>query len=68
MDKVYYDILKTYLKETQKLVQERVSKNDLIILEDGQKAKQTFDFISQMNQNTLSEGMNTQNLNSSMFS
>lgn len=35
MDKIYYHLLKTYIKETQKLVDERIGKHDLIILEEG---------------------------------
>lgn len=39
MDKVYFNLLKTYLKETAKLVEERISKSDLIIQEDNPKNK-----------------------------
>ena len=34
MDKIYYHLLKTYIKESHKLVEERVNKNDMIILDE----------------------------------
>jgi hypothetical protein len=38
MDKVYYHILKTYIAETSKLVEEKLTKHDMIIQEE-QKQK-----------------------------
>ena len=35
MDKVYYHLIKTYIQETSKLVEERVTKHDLIIQEES---------------------------------
>ena len=34
MDNVYINLLKTYIKETSKLVEERITKTDLIIQDE----------------------------------
>lgn len=39
MDKIYYHLLKTYISETAKLVEERVTKHDLIIIDEKDKQK-----------------------------
>ena len=68
MDKIYYHLLKTYIKESQKLVEERVSKNDMIILDDSmQKFKQSQSVVTdQAYQSSQGAGgggrFNTENL------
>jgi hypothetical protein len=55
MNKIYYHLIKTYIKETKKLIGDRISKNDMIIIEDIKPSQQNkaitqaFEFI-----NTLS--------------
>jgi hypothetical protein len=55
MNKIYYHLIKTYIKETKKLIGDRISKNDMIIVEDIKPSQQNkaitqaFEFI-----NTLS--------------
>lgn len=39
MDNVYFNLLKTYIKETSKLVDERMSKTDLIIQDEANANK-----------------------------
>ena len=39
MDSIYYHLLKTYFKETTKLMEERVGKFDLIIMDENAKQK-----------------------------
>lgn len=39
MDKVYYNLIKTYIKDSAKIISERVGKNDLIIKEGQDKNK-----------------------------
>lgn len=34
MNKIYTHLIKTYVKETKKLIHERVTKHDLIVVED----------------------------------
>ncbi len=52
MNKIYTHLIKTYVKETKKLINERVSKHDLIVNEDVKHEKnsktlaQAFEFIN----------------------
>lgn len=34
MNKIYYHLIKTYIKESKKLIEERLTKYDLIVIED----------------------------------
>jgi len=40
MNKIYYHLIKTYIKETKKLIGDRISKNDMIIIEDIKPSQQ----------------------------
>lgn len=39
MDKIYYTLIKTYVKETAKLLDERMNKYDLIVFDETMKPK-----------------------------
>ncbi|CDW80276.1 vacuolar protein sorting-associated protein 52 homolog [Stylonychia lemnae] len=75
MDKVYYQLLKTYMKETQKLVEERVSKHDLIVIDESLKHKtntnqslnSTLD-MGTMGRYNNTEGTGQMNMNNSILS
>lgn len=55
MNKIYYYLIKTYIKETKKLIGDRITKTDMIVVEDIKPSQQNkaitqaFEFI-----NTLS--------------
>lgn len=55
MNKIYYYLIKTYVKETKKLIGDRITKSDMIVVEDikptqqNKAITQAFEFI-----NTLS--------------
>ncbi len=34
MDKIYYNLLKTYIIESSRLFEERITKNDFIVIDD----------------------------------
>jgi hypothetical protein len=34
MNKIYFNLIKVYIKESRKLIEERVTKYDLIVVED----------------------------------
>ncbi len=39
MNKIYYHMIKTYIKETKKLIEEIVTKHDNIVIEDVKPEK-----------------------------
>ena len=41
MNKIYFHLIKTYIKESKKLIVERVTKNDIIVKEDAKPAQTT---------------------------
>jgi hypothetical protein len=41
MQKIYYHLIKTYIKESKKLIEERITKNHLIVNEDIKAAATT---------------------------
>lgn len=41
MDQIYYQLIKTYIKDTTKLAEERMSKYDLIVYDESMKSKQS---------------------------
>jgi len=55
MDKVYYNLLKTYLKETSKLSAEIITKTDLIIQEETKQKANEFQGNLQVNTEKESE-------------
>lgn len=57
MSKIYYHLIKTYIKESKKLIEDRITKHHLIVNEDikpvntTQKSLQSaFDFIKDLSQ------------------
>jgi len=58
MDKIYYQLFKTYVIESAKLVEERITKNDLIIIDDQQMKMTRMD--SQGNNQVATEGSASQ--------
>lgn len=62
MQKIYYHLLKTYIKESKKLIEERITKNHLIVNEDIKVAATTQQSIKdllsniQTNIKTMTEG------------
>lgn len=68
MDKVYYYIIKTYVHDTQKLVEERLTRQDLIIREEHNKSKNSngIDFNASFGHHQNIEGNNNPTLNNSM--
>jgi len=56
MNKIYYYMIKTYIKETKKLIEEIITKHDHIVCEDIKPEKssktltQAFEFINTLGQ------------------
>ncbi len=40
MAKIYYYLIKTYIKETKKLIGDRITKSDMIVVEDIKPSQQ----------------------------
>jgi hypothetical protein len=52
MSKIYFHLIKTYVKESKKLVEDRLSKHDMVVIEDikpaqsGKSLQSAFEYIN----------------------
>jgi hypothetical protein len=66
MAKIYYYLIKTYIKETKKLIGDRITKSDMIVVEDIKPSQQNkaltqaFEFINTLSNQRVNTDSNFQ--------